>query len=55
MKIPIKVLTEIKAILNTGYLSTGTGLIVSGKDDCIEWHDNNGINTPYLVSWINKE
>lgn len=55
VKIPIKVLTELKFIRETHWLTNGLGLHLRVGDSAIEWHDNNGINTPYLVEWVNKE
>ena len=50
MKIPIKVLTEIVEPIGPPLQPEDANTLWD-----IEWHDNNGINSPYLVRWINKE
>jgi hypothetical protein len=54
-KIPVIVYEEIKEMypLGTGYAIIDDSQYTNWiKDKDIEWVDNNGINTPYLISWI---
>lgn len=63
VKIPVTVYEEIKSIYiefegggNQHYSSSLVGYITKqDKPETIEWHDVNGINTPYLVTVINKK
>lgn len=54
--IPISYYEEIKRLIDLRWqrpLGLNTEVVMINEDD-IEWIDNNGINTPYLVTTINN-
>lgn len=50
MKIPVKVYSEVK---NPTVFEVSRDIDAANLFGLIEWVDNKGINTPYVVSWTN--
>jgi hypothetical protein len=52
MKIPIRVYEEIKNLEDAHNLYWDTWSIWYNPNSKVDWKDNNGINTPYLVTVV---